>query len=121
MCADMKDDRDVGMIQGTRGLRLLLKPSQPFAIFGKGGGQNLNRHVATEFRIARTINFAHSALADFGNNRGLSERCVWENGFAQIMRDPAVTLALCVSEKGTRKISLSSVLSTIAHSEFLHR
>jgi hypothetical protein len=39
--------------------------------------QNLERHVATELRIARAIDLAHSAFAEFGDDFIGTDSCAY--------------------------------------------
>ena len=62
------DLRDVGMIQRREHLGLALEPREPFRILGERAGQNLQRDVAVELRIARAVNLAHSARPNGGDH-----------------------------------------------------
>src|SRR5437660_9779744 len=70
------------MIERTGRLCFLLKAIQPISILGKRSWQNLDRYIAPEHGIARAIDLTHSAFADLGDDRVLSDRCVGGNGFA---------------------------------------
>jgi hypothetical protein len=49
---------DVRMVQRGQRLRLALEPRHPLRIVGERVRQDFDRHVATEFRIARTIDLS---------------------------------------------------------------
>src|SRR6266566_7406521 len=55
--------QNVRMIQRSRGLRLLLKAPQPLGIAGETHRQDLDRDLAVEPRVPRTIYLAHAASA----------------------------------------------------------
>ncbi len=55
------DRGNVGMIQRRQGTRLALKARQPLLVGLNGGRQDLQRDVATEFRVVRPVDLAHSA------------------------------------------------------------
>jgi hypothetical protein len=56
------------VIERGQHLRFALEAGQSFRISGERGGQDLQRDVAIESRIARAIDLAHSAFAQFGQN-----------------------------------------------------
>src|SRR5687768_5751638 len=56
--------RDVRMIQGGKQLRLPLEPCQPVCIRGKVLRQELQRHVAPQTRVVRTVDLTHATDAD---------------------------------------------------------
>ena len=102
MDAYVMDDENVRTIKGAAACASCSKLLSRSAFSASQAGKTLIATSRPSF-VSGAPDFTHAAFADFGNNRGLSERCVWENGFAQIMRDPAVTLALCVSENRHQK------------------
>ena len=53
-----------GMVQRREHLRFALKPGEAIGIAGERVGQDLQRDVAIQLRIARAIHLAHAALAD---------------------------------------------------------
>ena len=57
------DVRDVGMVQRREDLRFAFETGEPIGVVGEGGGQDLDRDVAIELRIARAIDLAHAAGA----------------------------------------------------------
>jgi hypothetical protein len=52
------------MVESRSGPRLLLEAAQPVSVFGKRGGQNLDRDFAVEACVTRAVDFAHSARAE---------------------------------------------------------
>ena len=52
------------MVERGGGARLLLEAAQAIGVGGERGGQDLDRHVAPEPRIARAIDLAHAAGAE---------------------------------------------------------
>ena len=60
--------RDVGMIQRRERLRFAREPRQPVGVAGEGVGQDLQRDIAIELRIARAKHLAHAAGADLGGD-----------------------------------------------------
>ena len=52
------------MIEGRDALRFALEPRGVVWLTRDGVGQNLNRNVAIEFRIAGAVDLAHSAAAN---------------------------------------------------------
>ena len=72
------DLRDVGMVQRGERLRLALEPGEPLGILRERVGQDLDRHVATERRVARAIDLAHAAGAEGGEDFVRAEAaCRW--------------------------------------------
>src|SRR5438105_3558736 len=59
MDAGVVDDEDVGMIELSGGLRLLLEAAHTARIDRERPGDELDRDVACETRIARAIHLAH--------------------------------------------------------------
>ena len=62
------DLRDVRMIERREHLRLALESRDAIGIGGEEFGQNLDRDVAVQPRIARPIHLAHAACAEGGND-----------------------------------------------------
>jgi hypothetical protein len=60
---DAVDVRDVGVIQRRQRLGLAHEPRQPVRIAGEELGQDLDRDVAIEPRIAGRVDLAHAARA----------------------------------------------------------
>src|SRR5437870_4013006 len=52
VCADIVNRQNVWMIQGTRGLRFLLKSPQSICVLGERSRQDFDRHVAIELLVA---------------------------------------------------------------------
>jgi hypothetical protein len=55
---------DMGMVQGGQRLCFAFETPTPLGIGGKGLGENLQRDVAIQLRIARAVDFAHSSCAN---------------------------------------------------------
>ena len=53
--------RDVGMVQRGEHLRLALEAGEAFGIVGERLGQDFDRDVAIELRVARPIHLSHPA------------------------------------------------------------
>ena len=52
------------MVERREDLRFALEPREPIGIAGEGVGQDLQRDVAIELRVARAIDLPHPAGAD---------------------------------------------------------
>ena len=61
---DTVDGSDMWMIQCREHSRFALETSQAFRVAGEDLRQDLDRHVAAEFRVPGTIYFSHSAGAE---------------------------------------------------------
>ena len=57
-----------GMIQRGERLRFALEAREPVGIACEGVGQDLDRDIAIQLRIARAIHLAHAARADLGGD-----------------------------------------------------
>ena len=64
MLADFKDLRDVRVVNGGSGLRLLGKAPHPFPIFCEFSRQYLQRDLAVEPGVSSEIDFAHPAFTE---------------------------------------------------------
>ena len=62
------DGRDVGMIQRGEGLGFTLEASQAIRVVRKRLGEDLDRDVAVQLRIARAKHLAHPADTDAGDD-----------------------------------------------------
>ena len=62
--ADVEDREDVRMVERRGGARLLLEAAQPIGIGRERGGQDLDRDLASEPRVARAVDLAHAAGAE---------------------------------------------------------
>ena len=60
--------RDVRVVQRREHLRFPLEARQAIGIVGKGLGQDFDRHVAIERRIAGAIDLAHPAHTDLNSD-----------------------------------------------------
>ena len=61
---DPVERRDVRMIERSEQPRLSIEPRQSIRIERRRGGEDLDRHIAAEPRIARAIDLAHSPGSD---------------------------------------------------------
>ena len=57
------DGADVGMVERGQDLGLAFEPGQPVGVLRERLGQDLQRHITVELRIARAIHLSHAALA----------------------------------------------------------
>ena len=55
---------DVWMVQRSEELCFMLKAGEPLGVIGPRAKQNLDRDVALQPRVERTIHFAHAAGSD---------------------------------------------------------
>ena len=62
------DLRDVRVIQGRKRPRLTIEAGEPLGIEGQRAGQDLQRDVAAQPRIARPVHFPHAARPERGND-----------------------------------------------------
>ena len=53
-----------GMIERGEHLRFACEPREPVGVAGERVGQDLERDIAIELRVARAIHLAHPARAD---------------------------------------------------------
>ena len=58
------DVRDVRMVQRREGLRFACEPREPIGIARERVGQDFDRDVAIQLRVARAIHLAHAAGAE---------------------------------------------------------
>ncbi len=63
-----------GMVERGEGLGLALEAREALGIARHVGGQHLERDVASELRVGRAIDLAHSAGADGGGDAVVGER-----------------------------------------------
>jgi hypothetical protein len=56
------------MVQRGEHFRLALKPRQPIRIAGERGGQDLERHLALQARVARAIDLPHASGTEGGHD-----------------------------------------------------
>jgi hypothetical protein len=56
------------MVQGCENLRLPPEARKALGVGREGLGNDLERHVTTECRVAGSIDLAHTALADEGDD-----------------------------------------------------
>ena len=62
--ANVVNREDIGVVQCGRGLGLLLEAAHEVGLVGERLGQNLQRDVALQSRIASPIHLAHAAAAN---------------------------------------------------------
>jgi hypothetical protein len=68
VCADVVNDDNVWVIEGRSGTRLLREATQPLSIERDRLRQDLQRDIAAKSGVSSTIDFAHPAGADRGDN-----------------------------------------------------
>jgi hypothetical protein len=61
-------------------LRFACKPRQPIRLIGEEIGQNLQRDIAIELRVAGPIHLAHPAFADLGGDLVDAAAGAWDEG-----------------------------------------
>ena len=61
---DAVDRTDVRMIEGREQARFTLEPGEAVRIGSERTRQDLDRDVASQLRVARTVHFAHPACAE---------------------------------------------------------
>jgi hypothetical protein len=79
-----KDRDDVGMIERGDVLGLAGKPGAALRVGSFAFEQDFQRDVAIELGVARAIDLAHAAFADFGDNLVLRDDCLGGNGVGHI-------------------------------------
>ncbi len=62
--ADIMNCEEIGMVQSSQNLRLLLEAAQPLFLSAEFGWQNLDGNRAAQSRVASAVNLAHAALAN---------------------------------------------------------
>ncbi len=73
--ADIVQLTDVGMVQRRNGPSFALKPPAPVGVPREGLGQDLNRDVTAEPRIASLVHVAHAAGAQRHEDLIRSKQC----------------------------------------------
>src|SRR5262249_39975950 len=84
---EIVDREDVGMRERGDGARLPLEPFERRGVAGEIRGQDLDRHLAPEARIARPVDLAHSSRAERREDlvrpetgaRGKAHRGLWRD------------------------------------------
>src|SRR5262245_15814317 len=74
---EIVDRSDIGVVQGCENFGLSLKPAHPICVARELIGQDFDRNVALQFRIARTIHLTHSALTEKGRNFERTKSCTY--------------------------------------------
>ena len=64
----LMDRRDMGMAEGCEHVRLAAKAGDVLGVVAKNRADDLQRHVATEIRVPREVDFAHAAFAQRGKH-----------------------------------------------------
>ena len=59
---------DVRVVQRGEDFRLALETREPIGVTGERGRQDLDRDLALQRRVRRTIHFTHAADADAGDD-----------------------------------------------------
>src|SRR5262245_59187361 len=80
--ADLIDGNDVGMIEGRRRVRLLLKAAHPFPVLGYVCEQELEGYLAAQPLVLRQVYFAHAARAQMGKYLVLTDALSHNQGHA---------------------------------------
>ena len=62
------DRRDVRVVERGEGLCLALEPRKPIGVLCEMIGQNLERDLALQLRVARPIHFPHAACPERGDD-----------------------------------------------------
>jgi hypothetical protein len=73
---DVIDRRDVRVIERRERLRLALEAGADLRILEQGARQDLQGHLATEARVARTVDFRHATGADCRQRFVWAEACL---------------------------------------------
>jgi hypothetical protein len=68
---------DVRMIECRDGSSFAAKARQALGIARHRSGQQLQRHVAPEFRVGGAVDLAHPPCADFGSDAVVRNRALW--------------------------------------------
>src|SRR5262249_56794518 len=61
---DAIDVSDIGMVERSQHLRLTLKTNHAAGIASERFGKHLQRHIALQLHVTRTIDLTHAAGAD---------------------------------------------------------
>ena len=75
MISNVVDGENIGMVQSGYRKGFLLKAKQAIRVGSESFGENLQRYVAPEAAIARTINLPHPASTQGRVNRVRPEFC----------------------------------------------
>ena len=74
------DDGDVRMIQRREGLGFAREPGEPVGVAREEIGQDFDRDVAIELRIARAIHLAHAPGPEGGKDFVRAKACAGVEG-----------------------------------------
>lgn len=64
MHPDVVNREDVGVVERRDGPRFLLEAPKPNSVDSEPGRQHLERHLAPQSRVARAVDYSHSAFAE---------------------------------------------------------
>ena len=67
----------LGMVQRDEDFGFPLEAGQPIGVRRERLGQDLERHVPVELRVARAVDLAHAAFADLGGDGVGAEGGAW--------------------------------------------
>ena len=84
--ADVEDREKVRMIQRAGGAGFLLEAAEACLVAVHRGGQDFNRDVAAEARVARAVDLAHPALAERFEHLVRPQTCPRRDGHATSIR-----------------------------------
>ncbi len=62
------DRADVGVIERRQYARFALEACEPLRVGGEDAREDLDRNVASQLRVARAIDFTHTASAELGHH-----------------------------------------------------
>jgi hypothetical protein len=80
MNAGIEDRQDIGVRERSDGLRLPLEASTPIWVGRDRVGQDFNRHIAAEPRVARPVDLAHTPGAESGDYLVRAKACAGGEG-----------------------------------------
>ena len=86
--------RDVRVVQCRKRLGFALEAGDPFGVSGERRGQDLDRHITIELRIARAVHLPHSAFADLREDAVRADRVPYYHGALAMASADALKSAL---------------------------
>ncbi len=77
------------MVEHPGGARFLFESGQPLVIAQRGGGEDLDRHVAAETRVLGAVHRSHPALAEHAHDPVRTEHRVFleRHGVRRVYRN----------------------------------
>jgi len=75
VCTNLKNSKNIWVIECCCGFRLLLKAGKLLGIAGMNGRQNFYRHVALQVGIARAVDLSHPSRTNERNHFIRAEFC----------------------------------------------